>query len=457
MKRLPTQSAGVLFTCTALLLVSPLQASDPFAEMDQSFENLDQSHPDSVEAKSDFDQFKAQEQAEFNEYRERLEREFEEFKKIYAEETQRYVNELRTVWKDPIVSDNKVWVEYSNDMRERSAVDFEKQTITLSITDGELAQQELANRLRELLKKDKAQAFKDDTISQAIEKRSREEITTLETAEVQPAPVLAPVIAGKPSLSDAEIDELVERMIEQERRSTDKSADGKTVVTVEVPFAEEKIAQERPAKDIIGPLQSPREEQRYEPPKPKVVADLRVNKMPKAARALESDVSRYAKEANIDTALVFAVIETESAFNPMAKSPVPAYGLMQIVPSSAGQDATARIFGKPRILSPSYLYNSENNIQVGTTYLNILYYNYLKGIRNEESRLYCAIAAYNTGAGNVAKAFTGKMRLNDAVEKINSMTPQQVYDHLVAELPHDETRQYLVKVHSRIPKYRAEG
>src|SRR5690606_39614355 len=72
------------------------------------------------------------------------------------------------------------------------------------------------------------------------------------------------------------------------------------------------------------------------------------------------------------------ILETESAFNPMAKSPIPAFGLMQIVPSSAGQDATAKLFGKPKLLAPSYLYNAENNIRVGAAYFNILYYRYFR-------------------------------------------------------------------------------
>ncbi|WP_156506370.1 transglycosylase SLT domain-containing protein, partial [Oleiphilus sp. HI0117] len=172
------------------------------------------------------------------------------------------------------------------------------------------------------------------------------------------------------------------------------------------------------------------------------------------AKMLSSDVSKFAAKSKIEDALVYAIIETESAFNPMARSPIPAYGLMQIVPSSAGQDATQQLFGKAKILSPSYLYTSDKNIEVGTTYLNILYYRYLKGIKNELSRLYCSIAAYNTGAGNVAKAFTGKRRLKPALAKINALTPQEVYDHLIEHLPYEETRKYLAKVKKRIPKYR---
>jgi len=188
----------------------------------------------------------------------------------------------------------------------------------------------------------------------------------------------------------------------------------------------------------------------------KPMADLRVNKIPKGAREVAGNVKGYAGKVDLDESLVFAIIETESAFNPMAKSPVPAYGLMQIVPSSAGMDATQLLFGSSRILSPSYLYSSDKNIEVGTTYLFILQTKYLQDIDDPLSRLYCSIAAYNTGPGNVARAFTGDRNLKRALPIINKMKPQDVYSHLIKNLPYDETRLYLQKVVSRMPKYSAK-
>ena len=140
----------------------------------------------------------------------------------------------------------------------------------------------------------------------------------------------------------------------------------------------------------------------------------------------------------------------------MARSPIPAFGLMQIVPASAGQDATAKLFGKPRLLAPSYLYNAENNIRVGAAYFNILYYRYFKGVEDPVSRLYCAIAAYNTGPGNVSLALTGSgMKLRPAIRIANTMTPDQVYQHLLTELPYEETINYLRKVTKRLDNYQA--
>jgi membrane-bound lytic murein transglycosylase C len=70
--------------------------------------------------------------------------------------------------------------------------------------------------------------------------------------------------------------------------------------------------------------------------------------------------------------------------------------------------------------------------------------------------LYCVIAAYNTGAGNVARAFNKdrSTSIGKASKVINQMTPQQVYDHLVVNLPYDETKNYLKKVNSRIALYK---
>ncbi|MGM0622924.1 MAG: transglycosylase SLT domain-containing protein, partial [Campylobacterota bacterium] len=134
-------------------------------------------------------------------------------------------------------------------------------------------------------------------------------------------------------------------------------------------------------------------------------------------------------------------------------SHIPAFGLMQIVPNSAGKDVNNFLRGQKVAPSSNFLYNPDNSILFGSTYLHILYYRYLSKIKDPQSRIYCVIAAYNTGAGNVARAFTGSNNTSKAARKINTMTPQQVYDHLVKNLPYDETKKYLVKVSDRLSLY----
>jgi membrane-bound lytic murein transglycosylase C len=126
---------------------------------------------------------------------------------------------------------------------------------------------------------------------------------------------------------------------------------------------------------------------------------------------------------------------------------------MQIVPKTAGKDATNYLYGKPKLLLPSYLYESENNIKIGTAYMYVLYYRYMKRIKNPTSRIYCTIAAYNTGSTNVARAFVKTKRMSDAAKIINSKTPKQVYQTLIKYLPYKETRNYVIKVTKTMDKY----
>ena len=438
---------------------------------------------------------------------------------------------------------------------------------------------ELRASVAALLKKDKAQAFRDDRVASAVDKRAREELNPemVEIAEVEAEPVLISYVTGTDTDSPEVVDYIVDSMMKQKKTRVSTNKKGEKVVTTVLPMdvdlgkvaeinpdavaklepipdqaekaaaaaekaaaekaaadkaakekataakaatenaaaekaAAEKAAAEKDAADKAAAEKSAAERaaaekaaaekaaiakaaaQRAAAAKAaaekaaaeKAAAEIFAAKkataekaaadrakaekakaekekqatgsgkrapLPRAAIPYAGHVEGYSESAKVKPSLVYAVMETESAFNPMAKSSAPAYGLMQIVPRSAGQDATEKLFGKPKILSPSYLYNSENNIQIGTTYLNILYYRYLKGIQDPQSRLYCSIAAYNTGAGNVAKAFTGKRRIKPALEVINSMPPDQVYRHLRKNLPYEETQHYLVKVSGRIEKY----
>lgn len=155
-------------------------------------------------------------------------------------------------------------------------------------------------------------------------------------------------------------------------------------------------------------------------------------------------VERYAKRYGMSRSLILAVIRTESNFNPFAVSRAPAYGLMQLVPTSGGRDAYRHAKGRDGVPSKQYLFNAENNIELGVAYLDVLHDNYLQHVQNKVSREYCVISAYNTGAGNVLRAFAPDR--SQAIHKINSMRPAALYQHLLSGLPHEETRRYLHKV-----------
>jgi len=165
-------------------------------------------------------------------------------------------------------------------------------------------------------------------------------------------------------------------------------------------------------------------------------------------------VSKYAAMNGVYPPLVYAIIHSESSFNPRARSHVPAYGLMQLVPRSGARDAYLLVFKQDRLVTDTYLYDPERNIELGTAYLRIIDQRYFKSVEQPMNRMLCSIAAYNTGAGNVCKAFGAGTSLTRAAPVINSMTPEQVYNRLQSSLPYEETRHYVTKVSDRIPLYR---
>ncbi len=355
----------------------------------------------------------AKEKKAFDIEKKKLDAEFANYKKIADEEFKAFKKSLGKFWSEPKVSTPKEWVEYSKDLKTRIVVDFDKDTITLDVhaKNSDEARKALAKSLLHTVRKGTKQAFADDILSQRIEKR----LTKATKAKIDDQPILAPLVFTTPP-SNKELITYAKKKITTRGIRTQAS----------------KIPQlNRYTVTVALPSRSTlRKAQAYLP----------------RARAMS-------KEFGIPLSVVLAVIQTESGFNPMARSHIPAYGLMQIVPRSAGMDVYRYLYNKRRMLSPSYLYNADNNIKLGTAYLRLIYSKYLKDIKDPTSRLYCTIAAYNTGAGNVARTFSGTNNPSKAARKINTMSAPQVYNYLVKRLKYQETRHYIQKVTKRAASF----
>lgn len=162
-------------------------------------------------------------------------------------------------------------------------------------------------------------------------------------------------------------------------------------------------------------------------------------------------VKRYAEKYNLASALVLAIMHTESNFNPFAVSSQSAVGLMQVVPDTAGNEVYRYLMGTHGSPSIETLFSPEHNIRYGATYLHLLGQRYFGRVRNPSSRQMCMIAAYNGGPGAVLRLFAADQ--DEALGKINSLTPSEVYSALTTEMPSAETRRYVELVLARIRDY----
>lgn len=106
----------------------------------------------------------------------------------------------------------------------------------------------------------------------------------------------------------------------------------------------------------------------------------------------EEYVETYSREYGLDKHLVYAVIHTESKFDPNAVSTAGAVGLMQLMVDTASECNKKGKFGYN---IPEDLNNPEVNIRIGCYYLSELLNNF------GDTKI--ALISYNSGIGNAYK------------------------------------------------------
>jgi len=137
-----------------------------------------------------------------------------------------------------------------------------------------------------------------------------------------------------------------------------------------------------------------------------------------------------ASAAGVDPALVAAVIQQESTFDPSAVSAVGAHGLMQLMPPTGR--ALARAAGIKK-LAVSQLHDPALGLKLGTVYLREM-------IDRFGGKIERAVAAYNAGPHRVAVW--------------NLARPGMTAEEFVDSIPFSETRLYVMTVLAGQEQYR---
>ncbi|WP_440877398.1 transglycosylase SLT domain-containing protein [Thalassotalea sp. PLHSN55] len=134
--------------------------------------------------------------------------------------------------------------------------------------------------------------------------------------------------------------------------------------------------------------------------------------------AFDEDIQNYSSNYNINPAWAFAIARRESSFMSDANSPAGARGLMQVMPKTAVQLKKAKL---PR----KYLFDAQNNIDLGTKYLKEL-------LEKFDGNSVLATASYNAGPYRVSRWLEGA-----------EVLPADMW---IETIPYKETREYVKSV-----------
>ena len=418
-------------------------ANDPFAELDREIFRFNAEQGNAQSVQDDFQQYVQSQQSEYQNWQREYLEEFDQFQQSVVEKWGRA--ELINATSD---------IEFTENKNVKSVIDYENETVRVElIIDKALSDKEAEVAIKKQVKK--LLADKKSNIAKVFEGESFQEQGDIALAEVQ--------FSEKNKQQSKAI---IVQQTQSQAQEIDKKSD---LALLEGSLLTEQEARLLASQEKSELLKSSQErlsttEKNYNTAQKNANNDTKIVsytvKLPK--NSLQKNARKYAhfaefesKVNHISAPLIMAIMHSESAFNPNAKSAVPAYGLMQIVPHTAGHDVNRLIRNIDKPMSADELYVPKINVETGSAYLNILDKRYLKAISNEQSRLYCTIASYNTGAGNVARAFNkdGSRNINKAAKVINQLSPDEVYQQLIAKLPYDETKHYLQRVNSRIALY----
>lgn len=368
-------------------------------------------------AQDEFERFRQQQQQAQEQFTQRYLQQYNAFVQADSAAFAQFKDEVEKQWGEFVGSTRKDWVEYSEDLQRRSRVDFEQGQAEVEVL-LETSEEEARDKLQ-----DAVVALIND---QGKSADYRVELPDQSQDAPQPLsenPVLQGLVASR---------------------------DG-TAVTSEnaIAFAQ-NIAQSNEVvfTKVMG-------KDNRERMKATATFPLVPDHLQKRAERYLPAIREYAKKYDLDVPLICAVIHTESFFNPKAKSPIPALGLMQLVPKSGGREAYRFVHKEDRILPPSYFYDANKNIELGSAYLHLLRNRFFGKVEDDQKAMLCVIAGYNTGPGNVSRALTGERVISEALPVIASLNWDKLYEHLKKSLPYEETRDYLVKVLDRIPLYEA--
>jgi len=330
----------------------------------------------------------SQESQTGQEYQESIDKRYEEYLRNIDEEWSRYREEIEEKWDSYISSTRERWVQYDENKDTRSLVDFENGDMTIE-TLVEEGEEDINNKVMENTKRTLQTVFSSDNEAQTA---------------------------------------VLNDMFEDDSVPVNETNAYSFINKISAP------EQYTPLETITG-------KDGLRRVKYAVTVSMVPNHLQIRAKRYENEIINWSNQYDLSVPFVLAIIHTESYFNPLAKSHANAYGLMQIVPEYAGRETYEYLYNRQYTPPAQYLYDPNNNIMLGTTYLKMLRDIYFSNIDEEEKQIYLITCGYNCGPQRVKSNVLNRVDFRQISEN-------RLFNLLRQRLP-DETSDYLEKVTRR--------
>ena len=429
----PLRHTVAVFTAWLGLAVfstgGPAAAGDPMEEINKRFQQHKEAGDTAV----------LDVQQQYSAQRAAMEMQWKQREQAIAARWQQMKREIEQKWDRARQSNEKEWVDYSPAYEARSTVDFEKGVIeiTVLVPIGEIGSSH-TDAEAVLLAMKEAQA----------------------EAGASGAPRLATAAATDPAsvmIARAALPAAWAKIVRQfEQVFSKEAASGRPVLANQVVAKSGAPVATQAAKSFVESEVIPNAVVEDKPmqaqdgvTRAQVTAKvpLASDHLRQRAQLYKDDVAAHAKRHGLDPRLLFAIIHTESYFNPLAQTPAPSYGLMLLVPRGPARDAYNYLYKSDIVLDDNYLQDPAHNVELGAAYLHLLRRQLVPNMEEGDKKNFLVACAYTWGMDRTRDQILKQARVQD-------LTSTQVFTLLTQKTP-ENTRAYLNRVKDRITMYDA--
>jgi len=273
----------------------------------------------------DFANYQKQQMEAFQNYKQSVTAQYADYERREKQAFEQYKKEIEQKWEEFKSPEPKTFVEYGEDLNSRQSIDFEKGEVTIEII---------------------------------VEEEDPEPGAPVQSAEQKNEKVKDTLTKELVGLIKKKADDNKSILKNQLETKSGKEVDENNAKKEVVNIVKDKKIDKKPYKSKDG-----KKRVKYT-----VKVPLKTNHLDERAKRFENEILKQAKRWKLDPAIVFALMEAESSFNPKARSHIPAFGLMQLVPKSGARDAYKHVYKVDKLVTGDYLYKPVNNIELGCAY-----------------------------------------------------------------------------------------